>query len=491
MKMTNIKDLINVVSGSTDDPRDKSIVNSYNPTGIRNPFAALPNVKSFKVVTNSLDPLLAEYGISRKLDPELVVERLNHRIRGTNRYLRIIFERSTRLLAAGRIKHFWLLSFMLMRRSKSIRLSAVRQLETNWWKVFEVHKVRSLLVHLNRFLVGGARKFLLKRRYEDKVKPDGSKTYRPIGAPSYGARMLLYILYCFFSIFLGSYIGKYQHGYRRGKGVVTAWRDISNKIYKYRNIYEFDLRQFFPGINNSYIMWKLTDLGLPKPFADWVFDLNLEYPHKDTLDESKLDESNAKFRSELDSIGLLRMDINDPKKQKALLSLTLETSEVLKPIWNFVKENAIEQFNQRFKTEDTLPSSELMTDCFINVENLLVMMMSEDLGYSEREIRSNWLECLFEYYQVQAALFESFKPASIPTPITSSDLRPSHINEPTFNTINLGFSKGMPQGGSLSTILSIFAFDYTLVRTYFEQIFGSPIGKTWDIVAYADDFLLM
>jgi hypothetical protein len=235
---------------------------------------------------------------------------------------------------------------------------------------------------------------------------------------------------------------------------------------KYENIYEFDLKGFFPGINNSYIMWKLAELGLPKPIADYIFDLNLNYPDPKTIDESKLDESNAKFRAELDAFGLLNLDVKTDKQLGEAINSVMKDNEyvgeVLKPMFEFIK---------------------------INGSELLIELMSEDLGYSKEMIKANWIEVMMEYYQVQAALFESFASEKKPADIPSEDIRPASGEAP-FNVNNLDSSKGLPQGGSLSPILSIFAFEYSLMRNHFEKIFNGW-GIDFDIVAYADDFIVL
>jgi hypothetical protein len=150
----------------------------------------------------------------------------------------------------------------------------------------------------------------------------------------------------------------------------------------------------------------------------------------------------------------------------------------------------------------------------VNGRDLLIELMAEDLGYSKLEIERNWWACLYEYWQVQSALFESFAPAKKeqnPDPAMFGgffDLQRDHLNDPDRYTRDIydnepGFKavlepqiQGFPQGGALSPILSIFAFEYSLKRNYFDWMFRVKFPsfaerKVMKIVAYADDFILL
>lgn len=62
----------------------------------------------------------------------------------------------------------------------------------------------------------------IKRKYVDKVKPDGSKTYRPIGAPGLVSKIILTMQSRFLQIAVQKEIRDSQHAYQPGKGVLTA-----------------------------------------------------------------------------------------------------------------------------------------------------------------------------------------------------------------------------------------------------------------------------
>jgi len=65
------------------------------------------------------------------------------------------------------------------------------------------------------------------------------------------------------ALFVRPYLSDDQHGYQVGKGTLTAWASVVQKL-KEPNIYEFDLKQFFPRVNTQYLSRKLLeDCGMP------------------------------------------------------------------------------------------------------------------------------------------------------------------------------------------------------------------------------------
>jgi hypothetical protein len=85
-----------------------------------------------------------------------------------------------------------------------------------------------------------------------------------------------------------------QHGFIKGKGTLTAWRDIFNKVIKARNIYECDLRQFFPSISHAIIEQELVNAGLPRMIIKWIDKINCNTPILPKI--RLLDESETLFK---------------------------------------------------------------------------------------------------------------------------------------------------------------------------------------------------
>lgn len=454
--LSNLTGLVGPRETKVGVSRDKSsiMLGDRALSSTHSPWEPLPNTKTFLVRPNENDPLLERFGISRKFSPDMKSEKLSWRITAANRYLSIQLAVLRNLKGQGRYIEFWIRALKLLKQSKVLRIVALRKLDSNFARKYNVSYIKTLFSTLNGMVMNLTHKYHLERVYIPKTKPDGTQTFRPLGVPSKAARLYLYLITSFMMIFLEGRIGQSQHAYQRGKGVITAWQELHKLLDRAVSIFEFDLKGFFPSLNTGYVVDILVKMGLPELLRNWLFELNLQYPAEKTLKEDKLNEDNARHKAELDAIGLL---YTEPKefKMKYVDKHGNYTGVVLAPIYEFIKANG---------------------------EDLLIELMMEDLGYSRAEIKAHWFETLYEYYQVQAALFESFKPTPQYEAGTSS------AKENPYNTILLEATKGFPQGSNMSPILSMVAFDVVLVKSYFGTLLD---GIDFKIVAYADDFILL
>jgi len=211
--------------------------------------------------------------------------------------------------------------------------------------------VKELLAGLEEKIQNLDPKMNIRRIYADKVKPDGTKTYRPIGSPSYVDRMYQYLWQCILVIYLTAYIGEYQHAYRPGKGVLTAWKDLKEALKdpKWEFVYEFDLKGFFPSLNTSFFTHELHRIGVPKLVTDMFFEQALAIPELPKGDKRKLKEEDVRFKMELDEVGLLHNNPGEfmkPLSEEFIMrdSVTGEeiyTGHVLAPMFEFIKANTI------------------------------------------------------------------------------------------------------------------------------------------------------
>jgi len=77
-----------------------------------------------------------------------------------------------------------------------------------------------------------------------------------------------------------------QHAYQPGKGVITAWKEISEKVVNQRDIWEFDLKDFFGSVKVDYIlseMYKAKCLTIP--VAKELKKILASLPHSYCVDE--------------------------------------------------------------------------------------------------------------------------------------------------------------------------------------------------------------
>ncbi|KEP45237.1 reverse transcriptase [Rhizoctonia solani 123E] len=343
-----------------------------------------------------------------------------------------------------------------MRKSNVLRLVALRKLDSSWWKNNTIPALRGMLTRLDGFFIKLKSRFTIVRQYEDKTKPTGEKTWRPVGAPIKSARMMLYIWYCFFSIYLHGYIGSYQHAYRKGKGLITAWSALSEMLPKYSYIYEFDLRAYFDSLNVSLILSKLQDTGLLEPLYSYIFDLQLNYPRLESLETDKLPEKSALFKAELDAVGLLRMNPKYPMEVPGwLFNESGEyIGEVLKPLFAELKSMGVTKFLAKY---------------------------NEWIPTTLHEFQTDFMAVMYEFFQIYQIMNE-----------TKPEVQQHHqrTNETRFNANNTLVTKGFPQGGGLSPIFANFSFEYVLFRRVLPQLFYQCGVKDWKIIAYADDFIV-
>lgn len=67
-------------------------------------------------------------------------------------------------------------------------------------------------------------------------------------------------------------IKSYQHGFLPHRGTGTAWKEILTKVIPSSNIYEFDLKQFFPSVNVEELQKALIKDGLPNHVLDFLVE---------------------------------------------------------------------------------------------------------------------------------------------------------------------------------------------------------------------------
>jgi hypothetical protein len=65
----------------------------------------------------------------------------------------------------------------------------------------------------------------------------------------------------FLADFLRPHMDPSQHGFIRGRGTATAWTEIMKKAVKAKYLYEYDLTNYFNGVNLAYISEYLIKLG--------------------------------------------------------------------------------------------------------------------------------------------------------------------------------------------------------------------------------------
>lgn len=618
-----------------------------HPIGYMDPISKLPNIMDSFVEIEGYDEILKKHDIKKRKPSILHLKTTGDKTR-TN-YTIYMTSYLNELLVRGDHEKFWNTSLLLMRRSSVFKSIMFWELSPNWHREMNMKEVYMLINKYNTYAEELPRDLKHRRVYLPKVINEQGIVvkYRPLGVPTMAWRLYLHAWQYFLMIYLQKEIPNFQHGFYKGRGTKTAWESVLTKVVYAKSIYEFDLEQFFPSVNASQMSYMLSQAGMPKSISDYLLDVSLSYPRVDSLDESKLDESNALFKAELDSLGLLHTEskpfqqpivtqpnwgsddtvkselvglldldrdtidmaseifggldgylaeiyrdrtdapkvqervklILDFRKSPDLFTLKkkqmpddLYQGKVLKPIMDFINavtpasngadvllERILKEINITEPWEGYFPfqgytksslsglfsaqgkdwckflklvsspdfeldgvrvhqrhwkDKDLVLQEFINglswecdslgrtvpvflrlntrekaTDNreLLKGFMSEDLGYSIKFIEENWYEVLYEYYQVQSALFESFKPnvhrgskLAVDLPLAGDS---TVGKEPGFKVVKEPQVEGLPQGSSISPLLSSF-----VLAKINEMMSLSGAAPDW--IFYADDGLI-
>jgi len=65
-----------------------------------------------------------------------------------------------------------------------------------------------------------------------------------------------------------------QHGFRPHRSTLTAWKQILDEVIYSRDIFEFDLKNFFDNVNLDYVSVQLTKAVVPIDVVKRLYFLN-------------------------------------------------------------------------------------------------------------------------------------------------------------------------------------------------------------------------
>jgi hypothetical protein len=360
------------------------------------PWVRVPNVEIFNVNLSVIDPIFAYLGIKKNLPPSILVK--PYKNSSINRYMVHQILRLKQAKEKNNSNLYWIMAEILMKRSNSFRVAAIQHVIKNWHRNYPLGFVLNRNRKVSKIINEGLSSVDYKRVYI----PKGDKGFRPLGVPQMEWRLLLHMYSNFLTYFVQDKL-LHQHAYLPLKGTLTAWKTIfEDKLFEYDYIKEWDFKGFFDSIHNNRITEILLDMKVPKRIAYFLENVNrsnIQLPEERKIDEKVHEDAQSGRKN----IYWGHEDISH---------------EMYRPLREFL--NAHE-----------------------NHPELLRQFMAED-----------GCESVQEFFQLQWALFDSFKPAKIPT---------------DFN----GVAQGMPT----SPILANLIMDLWIKK------FEDPER----VIAYADD----
>lgn len=198
-------------SSTKTAPRNRAILG----TAIRK----LPNCRDFEIELQGMKPLAELFGIELKETPIIRIEPWMNR--SMNKYL----ENEVRVLLKFRPKswedlgdpvRFWGTAKRLMKSDTYLVASLARVLP-NWHRDQALTRIVGFLMEIKKLVLEGSSALDYKRVYIPK-----GETWRPLGVPTIPWRVYLHMWNNIFSIYLEKLLPEDQHGFRPGRGTLTA-----------------------------------------------------------------------------------------------------------------------------------------------------------------------------------------------------------------------------------------------------------------------------
>jgi len=168
---------------------------------------------------------------------------------------------------------YWSKASKLAEKSIGYRLLALRNVRPNWHKDLSVNRLVRTWWRLDAI----ARNSFPYKRIERVAIPKADGTNRYISVPSLENRLYAWIINHFLSIYFEPKLSPHQHGHRKGKGTVTAWKDILTNVKECRYILELDFKDFHNSIDRRFLIEALHSFGVNEEWCERINHLNSPY----------------------------------------------------------------------------------------------------------------------------------------------------------------------------------------------------------------------
>lgn len=239
-------------------------------SSLNRPWRKLPNIRNFAITVMPYDWLFLIFNLSKRLPPKL--EFWAWKNAPANRYIHYMFKRLRKQvelkLYDDALKTLW-----IVMGSSAYQAAAYNSVMKNWHRELPLWQVKLHLKKISKLVRMRATNIEFRRVYLHEL----SKV-RPLGVPTIWWRVYLHMYNNLIVQWRLVSERNIQHGYLPGRGVITAWEELS-KLLHLPNIYEADFKGFFNNVSHSGIKWVLlARLHMPSSEIEFITKINQSIP---------------------------------------------------------------------------------------------------------------------------------------------------------------------------------------------------------------------
>lgn len=423
------------------------------------PFKRIPDVRKFKVELNGHDELFGKHGIKKRNPPKFRFEKLGNSV--LNRYM----EHALSRMQNADEKTYWRIADHLVQRSNIYLIICLNHVFPNWHRKHSMAYILAILRSVRKLCKERKPFANISRVYIEK--PKGG--WRPLGVPKAEWRLYLHMLNQILVYRYDGIISNNQHGFRPGRGTLTAWRSILKRLDA-PTIYEYDYKGFFDSIKYSEVLSWLVEKGLPR---EW--NILLQQICKSVVklqEEDKIPEPDRSIRTDIYG-NILPAYLNKPGAPPEQLHPGKTQEEMI-----------TEMRNHEIMGEDMAT----MSDQFVrlNYETVYIKYLEYKraiylslIDWEKSQILKQAKKAVEVGEKLNVETLASYE-AGKTLLQGKEDTVWSKSQLDLLSKVWDWKDKGVPQGAAISPFLSIMAL---------AMVDSDPSAKPGELMRYADDFV--